>query len=313
ADGRARQAHGLHAQRSVRARRLQGDAAQLPSVGWPDAPGDPARRRARARLGIAAAGPLPASGLGIGYAGHRPPGDQMPPQMKDAKHRLPPRRAALLTALAFMLCLVPLGARADTVLVSKDDKTLYICASDDDEIETLDLETWKLGPPLPSGPDPETFALHPDGRHLYVANEDNSLVSIVDIAARRIVGEIPVGVEPEGMGISPDGKWIVNTSETTSMAHFIDNDTHKVVANVLVDSRPRRAVWTADGKEVWVSSEIGGTVSVIDPVSHKITHKIAFAVSGVPKEAIQAVGIALTKDRKLAFVALGPANRVAVV
>jgi PQQ-dependent catabolism-associated beta-propeller protein len=115
------------------------------------------------------------------------------------------------------------------------------------------------------------------------------------------------------MGISPDGKWIVNTSETTSMAHFIDNETHKVVANVLVDSRPRRAVWTADGKEVWVSSEIGGTVSVIDPTSHKITHKIAFAVSGVPKEAIQAVGIALTKDRKLAFVALGPANRVAVV
>ena len=33
----------------------------------------------------------------------------------------------------------------------------------------------------------------------------------------------------------------------------------------------------------------------------------------MPKEAIQAVGIALTKDRKLGFVALGPANRVAVV
>jgi YVTN family beta-propeller protein len=33
----------------------------------------------------------------------------------------------------------------------------------------------------------------------------------------------------------------------------------------------------------------------------------------VPNEAIQPVGIAITKDRKLAFVALGPANRVAVV
>ncbi len=97
------------------------------------------------------------------------------------------------------------------------------------------------------------------------------------------------------------------------MAHFIDNDTRKVVANVLVDSRPRRAEWTADGQQVWVSSEIGGTVSVIDPPSHKIVHKIAFAVSGVPQEAIQAVGVALTKDRKLGFVALGPANRVAVV
>ena len=208
---------------------------------------------------------------------------------------------------------VPVGQRPRGIVLSQDKRTLYICASDDDEIEQLDLDTYTMKEPLPSGADPETFALHPDGEHLYVSNEDNSLVSIVDIAERKIIGEIPVGIEPEGMGISPDGKWIVNTSETTNMAHFIDNTTHKVVANVLVDSRPRRAVWTADGKEVWVSSEIGGSVSVIDPTSHAITHKIKFAISGVPKEAVQAVGIAITGDRKLAFVALGPANRVAVV
>jgi PQQ-dependent catabolism-associated beta-propeller protein len=197
--------------------------------------------------------------------------------------------------------------------LSKDKRSLYICASDDDQIDVLDLDSYSLKPPLPSGADPETFALHPDGRHLYVANEDNSLVSIVDIDERRVIGEIPVGVEPEGMGISPDGKWIVNTSETTNMAHFIDNDTHKVVANVLVDTRPRRAQWTADGKEVWVSSEIGGSVNIIDPTTHQIAHRIKFAISGVPAEAVQAVGIAITGDRKLAFVALGPANRVAVV
>jgi PQQ-dependent catabolism-associated beta-propeller protein len=97
------------------------------------------------------------------------------------------------------------------------------------------------------------------------------------------------------------------------MAHFIDNDTHKVVANVLVDPRPRRAVWTSDGKQVWVSSEIGGTVSVIDAQSHQVVHKITFDLPRVPAEAIQAVGIALTKDGKLGFVALGPANHVAVV
>ncbi len=33
----------------------------------------------------------------------------------------------------------------------------------------------------------------------------------------------------------------------------------------------------------------------------------------MPTEAIQPVGVAITRDRKLAFVALGPANRVAVV
>jgi len=115
------------------------------------------------------------------------------------------------------------------------------------------------------------------------------------------------------MGLSPDGKYLVNTSETTNMAHVIDTAKREVVANVLVDSRPRRAVWTADGAQFWVSAEIGGTVSVVDAGNYKIVKRIPFAVPGVPNEAIQPVGIAITRDRRLAFVALGPANRVAVI
>jgi PQQ-dependent catabolism-associated beta-propeller protein len=124
---------------------------------------------------------------------------------------------------------------------------------------------------------------------------------------------VQVGVEPEGMGISPDGKILVNTSETTNMAHFIDTQTREIVANVLVDSRPRFAEFKQDGSELWVSSEVGGTVSIIDPVKREVSKKIAFDIPGLRKEAIQPVGINITKDGKTGFVALGPANRVAVV
>jgi YVTN family beta-propeller protein len=68
-----------------------------------------------------------------------------------------------------------------------------------------------------------------------------------------------------------------------------------------------------DGSEVWVSSEMGGTVSVIDPVKHVVTHKIAFAVQGLRPDVIQPVAIQFTQDDATAFVALGPANRVAVI
>ena len=139
------------------------------------------------------------------------------------------------------------------------------------------------------------------------------MVSVLDLKSGRIVTEIPVGVEPEGMGVSPDGRTLVNTSETTSMAHFIDTASKQVVGNVLVGSRPRVARYTADGQEVWVSSEVGGTVSVIDATTRKLIHTIEFAIPGVPVEGIQPVGIAITPDRSRAFVALGPANRVAVV
>src|SRR5262249_46774396 len=138
-------------------------------------------------------------------------------------------------------------------------------------------------------------------------------VTVIDIDKRVPIGEVQVGVEPEGMGLSPDGKILVNSSETTNMAHFIDTATRQIVANVLVDARPRFAEFKRDGSEVWVSSEIGGTVSVIDPVKHEVMKKISFAIPGMRKEAIQPVGINITRDGKTGFVALGPANRVAVI
>jgi PQQ-dependent catabolism-associated beta-propeller protein len=105
----------------------------------------------------------------------------------------------------------------------------------------------------------------------------------------------------------------VNTSETTNMAHFIDTATRQIIANVLVDARPRFAQFKSDGSEVWVSSEIGGTVTVIDAATFKVNKKIGFDIPGMRKEAIQPVGIGITQDAKTAFVALGPANRVAVI
>jgi PQQ-dependent catabolism-associated beta-propeller protein len=130
---------------------------------------------------------------------------------------------------------------------------------------------------------------------------------------KMIIDDIPVGVEPEGMGLTNNGKILVNTSETTNMAHFINAETLEIVENVLVDARPRVAMFTPDDKEVWVSAEIGGTVKVINPNSKEVTHTIGFEIPGVNEESIQPVGVRHTKDGKYTFVALGPANRIAVI
>jgi YVTN family beta-propeller protein len=97
------------------------------------------------------------------------------------------------------------------------------------------------------------------------------------------------------------------------MAHVIDTDSGEIVANVLVDSRPRVALWQPDSRRFWVSSEIGGTVSLIEADGWQVTGRIEFAVPGVPAEAIQPVGMVQSRDGAKLFVALGPANRVAVV
>jgi PQQ-dependent catabolism-associated beta-propeller protein len=106
---------------------------------------------------------------------------------------------------------------------------------------------------------------------------------------------------------------LVNTSETTNMAHFIDTDSHEIVDNVLVDTRPRVSIFDKDGKRVWITSEVGGTLRVLDGESHELIKKIKFEIPGVNDEAIQPVGVRLTSDGKYGFVALGPANRIAVI
>ena len=212
-----------------------------------------------------------------------------------------------------VIATVPVGARPRGIVLSKDGKSLYICTSDADHIEELDLTTLTVKRTLPSNPDPEYMALSHDGKTLYVANENNSEVSVLDVASARITSEIPVGVEPEGMAVSPDDKIVICTSETTSMAHFINVATHQVDASVLVGTRPRFAAFSKDGTKLWVSSEVAGTVAIIDVATHKILKTIHFDLPEVPKASIQAVGINLDAEGKYAFVSLGPANRVAVI
>jgi PQQ-dependent catabolism-associated beta-propeller protein len=208
---------------------------------------------------------------------------------------------------------VKVGRRPRGIELTNDGSELFICAGDDDTIQVLDTKTLQITGSLPSGPDPELMTLSPDGKTVYVSNENDNLVTMIDAKRKERIGDVPVGVEPEGMALSPDGKILVNTSETTNMAHLIDTQTKKIVANILVDARPRFAEFKKDGSELWVSAEVGGTISVIDPVQHVVTQKINFDIPGLTKEAIQPIGISITRDGKRAFVALGPANRVAVI
>jgi PQQ-dependent catabolism-associated beta-propeller protein len=97
------------------------------------------------------------------------------------------------------------------------------------------------------------------------------------------------------------------------MAHFIDTKTHEIVANVLLGSRPRFSAYESDGSELWATSEIGGELTIIDPATRKIKKIVRFEIPGLRAEEIQPVGINLTRDGKLGFIDLGPANWAAVV
>jgi PQQ-dependent catabolism-associated beta-propeller protein len=105
----------------------------------------------------------------------------------------------------------------------------------------------------------------------------------------------------------------VSASETTNMVHWIDAATNEIKENSLVDPRPRALTFTADSQQLWVTSEIDGTLMIFDVATKQIIKRIRFAVSGVGQEKIQPVGVLVDSKRQWGYVALGPANRVAVV
>jgi PQQ-dependent catabolism-associated beta-propeller protein len=212
-----------------------------------------------------------------------------------------------------LLKTVAIGQRPRGIVLSKNQQQLYIASSDDDIIQVIDINTLKAIGTLPSGEDPETFAMNPSGDQLYVSNEDDSLITVIDINTAKAIKTIPVGVEPEPVTVSPDEKWVVSSSEATNMVHWINRKTLTVEDNTLVDPRPRGLSFSADSQRLWVTSEMGGTVTVLDTTNHSKIKTINFAVPGVSSDKIQPVGAIVDKQNKWALVALGPANRVALI
>lgn len=205
------------------------------------------------------------------------------------------------------------GKRPRGITFSRDGNRFFVCASDSDTVQVYSTTGDTHLHDLPSGADPEQFALAPDDSKLFIANEDDAVTTVVDISTRQVVRQVDVGVEPEGMAVSPNNALAVATSETTNMAHIINAVTYERIADILVPPRPRHAIFTADSRKLWVSSEIGGTVSIIDTTKNEIEKTINFKIDGISADTIQPVGIAFNSSETQAFVALGPANRVAVI
>lgn len=212
-----------------------------------------------------------------------------------------------------LLKTISIGQRPRGIVLSKNQQQLYVATSDDNTIQVIDIDTLKPIGTLPSGEDPETFAMSMSGDQLYVSNEDDSLVTVVDIKQAKAIKEIPVGVEPEPITASPDGKWVASASEATNMVHWINRKTLKIEDNTLVDPRPRGLSFTSDSQQLWVTSEMGGTVTVLDVATRKKIKSIDFSIAGLSKDKIQPVGVVIDEKKQWALVALGPANRVALI
>jgi YVTN family beta-propeller protein len=97
------------------------------------------------------------------------------------------------------------GAPSHGIIVSPDNKTLWVNSSPAHAVFAYSLPDLKVEGYVAVGAVPDWIAQTPDGKRLYVADSGSNVVSVVDTIARREIARIPVGQTPKrnGMVIVP--------------------------------------------------------------------------------------------------------------
>jgi DNA-binding beta-propeller fold protein YncE/mono/diheme cytochrome c family protein len=191
------------------------------------------------------------------------------------------------------------GHTALSPVLSRDEKTLFVCNRFNDEVWSFDLVQGSELARIRVTREPVSAALTADGRFLLVANHlpqgradvgyVAARVSVVEVARIKVVKELrlPNGsINLRQVSVSPDGKFAavaqsigrfqvpvtqiergwVNTSALT----IIDLSSMEVLNSVLLDDHDRGAatpwavIWTADGKQLCVTHAGTHELSVID-------------------------------------------------
>jgi DNA-binding beta-propeller fold protein YncE/mono/diheme cytochrome c family protein len=183
---------------------------------------------------------------------------------------------------------VACGHTAMAPVLTRDEKTAYVCDRFNDAIGIVDLDQRKEVARVPVEREPVAAALTPDGALLFVANHIHggrsdvgvvaASVSVIDTAARKEIKRLALcngSTLLRGICVSPDGRFVavVHTLArfhlpTTHVTHGWMNDNAlslidvaelKVLNTVLLDdvergaANPWAVAWSGDGQRLVVA------------------------------------------------------------
>src|SRR5262249_30656299 len=122
---------------------------------------------------------------------------------------------------------VSTGSHPVCVLLSKDQKRLYVSNSLSDTVSVIDTMTDKvvgtalLRPKMARdlcGATPTRLALAPDQRTQYAAVSDMTAVAVIDTSTMDVQGYISAGWYPTCLAVTPDGRrLLVSNAKGTSV------------------------------------------------------------------------------------------------
>src|SRR5580692_485895 len=93
------------------------------------------------------------------------------------------------------------GAPSHGIMVSPDNKTLWVNSSPANAVFIYSLPDLKILGYAKTGEVPDWITMTPDGKTVYIANSGSNSVSAIDTATRKEVARIPVGEVPKRNGV----------------------------------------------------------------------------------------------------------------
>lgn len=93
------------------------------------------------------------------------------------------------------------GAPSHEIMVSPDNKTLWVDSSPAMAVFIYSLPDLQVRGYVKTGEVPDWITMTPDGKTVYVANSGSNSVSAIDTATRTEIARIPVGEVPKRNGV----------------------------------------------------------------------------------------------------------------
>ena len=168
------------------------------------------------------------------------------------------------------------------VTAAKDGSTLFVAASDAQQVLTVDAAAGRVVRRSDVPGAPTAMALGPRGNVLYVAcAAPRSAVCAIDTVSGEVAASIPAGHTATGLAISPDGErlWVCNRFDND--VAVIDIASKSTTARIPTAREPVGAAITPDGKSVFVINhlpndpadtfDVAARVTVIDAATNSTT------------------------------------------
>lgn len=197
---------------------------------------------------------------------------------------------------------ISVGDNPNEMILSPDEKLLYVCNSNDNSVSIIDLKSKHvietldaaLFPNSPSGSTTNSVALDFKNKRLYIANANNNCIAVFDVTnpgKSMSKGFIPVGWYPTSVRLINGKLWVANGKGFTPKANPFGPSPLRKREEVI-----HHGGITKQGSEVqYIGSLFTGTMSVIPVPSQTLLDQYSKAVYRNTPYSISKTEIADTK------------------